>query len=78
MMLDIKSMKPEELINLYNKMDQDLNKELLSGKPWHQVKDKVDYLTEISKELTKRNISFKHGSESPADMPLRDSENRSG
>ena len=68
-------MKSEELVNLYSKMDEELKRELLSGEAWDQVKYKVDTITEISKELTKRNISFKQASPTPADSPIRNEEN---
>ena len=72
MLIDIKSMKTEELLNLYKKMDADVNKQLISGKSWDKIKYEVDYLTELSKELMKRNIQVHNRNISPADTQLRD------
>lgn len=71
MLIDIKSMKTEELLNLYNKMDADVNKQLISGTSWDKIKDEVDYLTELSKELMQRKIQVNPSNNSPADTQLR-------
>lgn len=71
MFLDIASMKSEELLNLFNKMDADVNKQLLSGASWDSIKDQVDNLTELSKELMKRKIQVNPTNTSPADTQLR-------
>ena len=71
MLIDIKSMKTEELLNLYNKMDADVNKQLISGTSWDKIKDEVDYLTELSKELTKRKVNLDSPYTSPADTQYR-------
>lgn len=71
MLIDIKSMKTEELLNLYNKMDAEVNKQLISGTSWDKIKVEVDYLTELSKELTKRKIDLDSPHTSPADTQYR-------
>lgn len=71
MLIDIKSMKTEELLNLYNKMDADVNKQLISGTSWDKIKVEVDYLTELSKELMQRKIQVNPSNNSPADTQLR-------
>ena len=71
MLIDIQSMKTEELLNLYKKMDAEVNKQLISGTSWDIIKDEVDYLTELSKELTKRKINLNSPNTSPADTQYR-------
>lgn len=71
MLIDIRSMKTEELLNLYNKMNAEVNKQLISGTSWYLIKDEVDYLTELSKELTKRKINLDGPYTTPADTPYR-------
>lgn len=71
MLIDIKSMKTEELLNLYNKMDAEVNKQLISGTSWDKIKVEVDYLTELSKELMQRKIQVNPSNNSPADTQLR-------
>jgi hypothetical protein len=57
--INILSLTTEDLINLYQKTDTVLRKELLKGVLWNDLKDKVDFLTEMSKELTKRHVSIR-------------------
>jgi hypothetical protein len=57
--ININSIKTADLINLYQKTDAVIKKELLKGVLWNDLKDRVDFLTEMSKELTKRHVSIR-------------------
>ncbi|HJS53141.1 MAG TPA: hypothetical protein VJ765_01315 [Chitinophagaceae bacterium] len=59
MEINIKSITTADLINLYQKTDAVIKKELLNGVLWNELKDKINLLTELSKELTKRHVSIR-------------------
>ena len=59
MEINLKSITTADLINLYQKTDAVIKKELLNGVLWNELKDKINLLTELSKELTKRHVSIR-------------------
>lgn len=68
---EIKSLKSNELVDFYTRLNHELQQQLLDGAEWDTVKEQMDYLTELSKEITTRRINFNPGASSPADRALR-------
>jgi hypothetical protein len=48
----------DELVALYHKINAELRKHLLDGSPWSEQQERINTLTEISKELTKRKVEI--------------------
>ena len=52
------SLSSNELVNLYHKINTDLRKRFLDRAPWGEKQERINILSEISKELTKRKIEL--------------------
>ena len=68
MKYNLREMEVEELKKLYSVAEQALQKALLNGASWEEVKAKRDLVTDISIQLHKRKLS---GGSSPAESNLR-------
>ncbi|HEX6849026.1 MAG TPA: hypothetical protein VF144_18710 [Chitinophagaceae bacterium] len=64
MELNIASASTEMLISSYKETDAALKKQLIGGVIWLELKDKINHLIGISKELSKRNVSLDNFCES--------------
>ena len=69
--IDIKNMGAEDLARLYKDLDRQVKKELLEGASWEEIKHKIDYLTDLSKELEKRNLPVSTMNDTPANFNFR-------
>lgn len=56
---EFSSLSSEELIEWYHKINAELRKYLLEGAPWNEQQERINTLTSISKELTRRRIELK-------------------
>lgn len=70
--IDPRTLNSEDLSKLYNDLDRQVKDELLNGSSWEAVKKKVEHLTDLSKELEKRNLMFRRMNDTPASSPFRD------
>lgn len=74
MLPDIKRMDSKDLVTYYSKLNAEVNKRLLSGDTWETVKEDIHNLTEMTKELTARKISFNPNISAQADPSIESTE----
>ena len=71
MNLRLGSIETEQLLSMYKTLDAEVKQQLLDGGIWEDLKERVNYLNELSKELSKRKVSLQALSGTPADSNLR-------
>ena len=71
MEIQLSVLASEALIAIYEKSDAELKTKLLEGTSWKDLKRRIDFLTEVSKELGRRNIVVKFVGNTPADTQIR-------
>jgi len=71
MEIRIQGLNSKELVELYHKTNAEIRKRLIDGTSWDELKDSITLITELSKEISKRNISFNDSDNAPADTALR-------
>lgn len=70
--IDLGTLNSEDLRKLYNELDSQIKDELLNGSSWEAVKNKIEFLTDLSKELENRNLLIRRINDTPASSPLRE------
>ena len=71
MKIQFSTLASEALLVIYKESDAALKKKLIEGALWEELKERVDFLTELSKELGKRNIQVRPLSSTPAESQVR-------
>jgi hypothetical protein len=56
----------EHLLAFYNDLSAEIRRQLIEGVQWSEVKSRVDLLSELSKELSKRKISVHLQNDNPS------------
>ena len=56
--IDIFLLGSDDLKHLYQKTDSYVKKRLLGGDPWDGLKEHIEFMADISKELSRRQIVF--------------------
>ena len=70
--IDLGTLNSEDLRKLYNELDSQIKDELLNGSSWEAVKNKIEFLTDLSKELENRNLLIRRINDTPASSPFRE------
>jgi hypothetical protein len=66
MNLRVDNYDTEQLLAFYRNLSAEIRRQLIEGVPWSEVKPRVDLLSELSKELSKRKVSVHLQTDNPS------------
>jgi hypothetical protein len=70
---NLASFSSEDLITMYHRINADLTKQFLNRVPWNEQQERINSLSKISKELSRRSIEFKRNDSSVNSLDARSS-----
>jgi hypothetical protein len=71
MNVPISAIDTEQIMSIYQQLNVELKQQLIAGAPWEDLRDKVEYINELSKELSRRKITVNSYGSTPADFQFR-------